>query len=215
MATATGAYATTAAVKARLFAAGVTDTADDTLIGTICDQVNQFIESPQGTGRVLAPISSATYLIDGDGLTHIYFPTGIRAITALSVGDFTGDTRDLLAATDYYLRPLTQDRNPGWPAMYVFLSDKPAGTHHVFAKGRETVSMTCTAGWAAIPDDITDVALTTAVRAWGARQSGQADIIGTDETGAPLVSRFVAPFHWATLKAYKVRKPQVFGGSRW
>lgn len=211
MATATGSYATTALVKARLFAAGVTDTADDTLIGTICDQVNQFIESPQGTGRIIAPISSATYLLDGTGLAHIYFPKGIRAITALSLSDYTGDTLDVLAATDYYLRPLAQDRNPGWPAMYVMLSDRPSGFHRVFAKGRETVSMTCTAGWAAIPDDIIDVALTTAVRAWGARQSGQADIIGTDETGAPLVSRFVAPFHWGAIKAYRIRKTQVHG----
>lgn len=211
MATATGAYATTALVKARLLAAGVTDTADDTLIGTIVDQVNQFIESPYGTGRILAPISSATYLLDGDGSSMLYFPKGIRAITSLSIGDFTADTLDTLVSTDYYLRPLVQDRHPGWPAMYVQLSDKPTGTHRVFAKGFETVSMTCTAGWAAIPDDIIDVALTTAVRAWHARQSGQADIVGFSDTGEPLVSRYVAPFHWKAIQAYRLRRPQVFG----
>lgn len=211
MTTAIGTYATTAGLKARLFAAGVTDTADDTLMGTICDQVNGFIESKAGCGRVLAPITSATYLIDGDGGSILYFPKGIRAITDLSLGDFTGDTRDTLATTDYLLRPLSQNRKPGWPAMYVQFSDKPAGTHKLFHQGFETISLTCTAGWAAIPDEITDVALTTATRAWHARQSGQADIVGTDDTGAPLVSRFIAPFHWGIIKAYKLHEPQVIG----
>ena len=53
MTTAIGSYATLAAVKARL--SGTFDSTDDTLLGTLCDQANQFIESPQGTGRVLAP----------------------------------------------------------------------------------------------------------------------------------------------------------------
>lgn len=211
MTTATGAYATTAGLKARLFAAGVTDTADDTLMGTICDQVNAFIEGPFGCGRIIAPISSATYLLDGDGMSRFYFPKGIRAITDLSIGDFTSDTRDALVTTDYFLRPLVQDRIPGWPAFWIILGDHRTGFHGVFHQGFETISLTCTAGWAAIPDDLTDVALTTATRAWHARQSGQADIVGNDDTGAPIVSRFVAPFHWGSIKAYRVKQPAVIG----
>jgi hypothetical protein len=212
MATATGTYATAALVKARLFAAGVTDTADDTLIGTICDQVNQFIESPQGCGRVLAPVTTATYLVDGNGLRRLFFPRGLRAVTALAIGDYTGDTRDTLAVTDYWLRPSATDRKPGWPAEWIEISDRPAGTHSVFHVGYETVSITGTIGWNAIPDDIIDVALTTAVRAWHARQSGQADVIGNDETGAPLVSRYVSGYHWSTIRAYRVRRQLVHGG---
>lgn len=211
MTTAIGSYTTTARVKAKLFAAGVTDTADDTLIGVIVDGVNAFLEGPHGCRRVIAPIPSATYLLDGEGGRYLYVPMGIRAITALAIGDYTGDTRDTLAATDYFLRPSTQDRLPGWPALYVLLSDQPAGSHSVFPVGIETVSMTCTAGWAAIPDDLSGIADTTAVRAWHARQSGQADIIGNDETGAPLVSRFVAPEHWGVIKGYRARQPAVIG----
>ena len=208
MATATGAYATAALVKARL---GITDATDDTLLGTICDQVNQFIESPQGCGRILAPVTSATYLADGDGSTRLYFPRGLRAVTELAIGDYTGDTRDVIASTDYFLRPLAHDRAPGWPALWLVMSDRPAGEYRVFAEGLETVSITATTGWNAIPDDITDVAITTAVRAWHARQSGQADIVGNDETGAPLVSRYVAPYHWGAIKAYRAKHPGVVG----
>ena len=207
MATATGTYATTALLKARLLAAGVTDTADDTLIGTIVDQVNQFIESPHGTGRVVAPISSATYLIDGTGEPRFYFPKGIRAISALTFADYTGGTKATAGTVDvdYFVRPSTHDRTPGWPGLWVDLSDR--ATRRTFPLGYDTISLTCTAGWAAIPDDLVDVALTTATRAWHARQSGQADIIGNDETGAPLVSRYVAGFHWAAIKAYRVVVP--------
>lgn len=213
MPSATGAYATTAGLKARIFAAGVTDTADDTLMGTICDQVNAFIEGPWGCRRVIAPISSATYILDGSGLSFLYFPKGIRTVTALTIGDTTGDTLDTVTAADIFLRPLDQDRVPGWPAFYLYLSDVPVSTigRKTFPKARGNVSLTCTAGWTAIPDDITDVALTTATRAWHARQSGQADIVGNDDTGAPLVSRFVAPFHWGTIKAYRVKQPAVIG----
>lgn len=213
MATATGAYATTALLKELLLAAGVTDTGDDTLLGKICDRVNAFIEGPYGCQRVVAPISSATYLLDGDGGTYLYFPLGIRAITALSVSDYTGDTVDLLTATDYFLRPLVQDRTPGWPAFYVALSDRAAGLHHSFHGGRDNVSMTCTAGWAAIPDDLIHVALTTAARVWSARQGGQVDIVGTDDTGAPIVSQSVAREHWGIIKGYRPKKPQVIGAS--
>lgn len=213
MPTATGAYATTAGLKARLLPAGVTDTADDTLLGTICDQVNAFIEGPFGCGRIIAPISSATYVLDGTGLSYIYFPKGIRAVTALTIGDTTGDTLDTVTAGDIFLRPLDQDRIPGWPAFYLYLSDVPVSTvvRRTFPRARSNVNMTCTAGWTAIPDDLTDVALTTATRAWHARQSGQADIVGNDDTGAPLVSRFVAPFHWGTIKAYRFKQPAVIG----
>jgi hypothetical protein len=56
-----------------------------------------------------------------------------------------------------------------------------------------------TTGWAAIPDDITDVALTAATRAWHAVQAGQQDIVGTDDMGRPLVSRFFSARDLETL----------------
>lgn len=199
MPTAVGSYATTATLKARLFAAGVTDTADDTLMGTICDQVNQFIEGPHGCRRVIAPVNSATYLVDGTGTDRLFFRAGLRAVSVLAVGDFTGDDRD--AVTTFFLRPSTHDRLPGWPAEWLYLSDQ--GTRTTFPLGFETVSITATTGWAAIPDDLINVAVTTAVRAWHGRQNGQADIVGSDETGAPLVSKFVAPEHWGIVKGYR------------
>ena len=144
---------------------------------------------------------------DGDGPLD----AAAREVAELAVAQMTGGAYSVLAATDYFSRPLPQDRSPGWPATRIELSDYPTSGYYYFPAGYATVRAKIVTGWAAIPDDITDVAVTTAVRAWGARQSGQADIVGNDETGAPLVSRYVSGFHWAAIKAYRVKKPASVG----
>jgi hypothetical protein len=206
VATSIGAYATTTLLKAMI---GTTDSDDDPVLTQICDRVNAYIEF--ATKRVLAPIASATYLVDGTGLTHLYFSPGIRAITELKIGDFTGDTLDTIASGDYFLRPLAQDRVPGWPAMYVELSDRPAGLHRVFHKGRQTVSLTATTGWPAIPDEITELALAVAQRAWNNKAAGLQDQPAFDEHGRPVIARFISGRDKETLKAYTVKQPAVQG----
>jgi hypothetical protein len=316
MTTAIGSYATLAAVKARL--SGTFDSTDDTLIGTLCDQVNGYIESSAGCGRVLAPrpvgsgvasaneiqsvtlakaggavtggtwtltfngstttaipwnadgaalqvilrtlptingahvtvtgaaggpyavefmgdlaglaqtlmTASATnltvspctvtvalvstpqtalYYLDGDGSRVLW--VDVRAVSELAVADQTGGSYTVLAAADYFLRPQPLDREPGWPATRIELSDQPTGGYWYFPVGYNTVRLKAVLGWPAIPDEITDVALTMAVRAWHARQSGQTDIVGNDETGAPIVSRYLSSRDRETLKRYRVMQP--------
>jgi len=316
MTTAIGSYATLAAVKARL--SGTFDSADDTLIGTLCDQVNGYIESGAGCGRILAPrpvgsgvasaneIQSVTlakgggsvtggtwtltfngstttaipwnadgaavelifealptvgsgngtvagvaggpytveftgafaglaqslmtasaanltvspctvtvalvstpqtalYYLDGDGSRVLW--VDVRAVSELAVASQTGGSYTVLAAADYFLRPQPLDREPGWPATRIELSDYPVSGYWYFPAGYNTVRLKAVLGWPAIPDEITDVALTMAVRAWHARQSGQTDIVGTDETGAPVVSRYISGRDRETLKRYRVAAP--------
>lgn len=204
MTTAIGTYATAALLKAR---ANITDTTDDTVLGTICDQINGYIESPAACGRVLAPITSAAITLDGDGTRVLHYPKGIRAVTLLELADYTGADFTTVASTDYFLRPGPAESMPGWPYLRLELSDRPVGTFSVFPRGYNTVRMTATTGWAAIPDEITDVALTAALRAWHAVQTGQADIVGTDDMGRPMVSRFFSSRDFATLRAYSVNIP--------
>ena len=208
MTTAIGSYATLAAVKARL--SGTFDSTDDALIGTLCDQANQFIESPQGTGRVLAPrpIGSGAnefQYFDGDGGRILWFD--VRAVSELAVAPMTGGAYTVLPAADYFLRPLPQDRSAGWPATRIELSDYGTGGYYAFPAGYATVRVKAVTGWPAIPDDIAGLAITMVVRAWHARQSGQTDIVGNDETGAPVISRFLSAQDWLTLKAYRVAPP--------
>lgn len=206
MATAIGSYAVGTAVKAR---AGITDSTDDTLIAELCDQVNAFVE--QTTGRILAPISgTATLYYDGDGSNRLYLPVpasgdypyigGLRTVATLSIADYTGAAYTAIASGDYFLRGVCL---PGAPFDWLYLSDFPAGSYYTFPKGFATVKITSTgAGWSAIPDDVIDVAEVLAVRLWYARQTGSSDVVGTDETGATLVSRMLSLRDRNTLRAY-------------
>lgn len=211
MTTAIGAYATTALLKART---AIPDTTDDTVIGSICDQINQYIEDR--TKRVLAPISSATYLYDGDGSRELYLPRpknaspigGVRAISVLEVAPYTGGTFVTLNETDYFLERQVMMTGP---YELVCLSDRSTSGYGYFPSGYRNVRVTATAGWAAIPDSITDIALTAATRAWHAVQSGQTDIVGTDEMGRPLVSRFFSSRDYATLQDYAIGEVLISG----
>ena len=145
MATALGSYATGSAIKSR---AGITDSTDDTLIATIADQVNSYIEGV--TGRILAPITgTATLIWDGNGENRLYLPTtndatypyigGLRSISKLELQLYTGAGYETLAAGDYYLRHQSQ---PGAPFDWLYLSDRPTGSYYTFPKGFATVRIT-------------------------------------------------------------------------
>lgn len=205
MATSIGSYATAALIKER---AGITDTYDDTLLGKIADQVNMWIE--RETQRVLAPITGTPVLTyDGTGSNRLYLPVtadddypfigGIRAITTVEVQEYTGAGYTTLAATDYFLRGKS---HPAAPYDWLYLSDHPAGSYTRWPKGFDTVRITATCGWASIPDDVVEVAVTLGVRLWHARKTGQADLVGTDEMGQTLVSRLVSMRDRNTLRAY-------------
>lgn len=202
MATAVGSYVTSALMKTR---AGITDSTDDTLLGVIADQVNSYIEST--TGRVLAPISGTpTYTYDGDGSNRLWLPKtttafvgGVRTITLLELQEYTGAGYTSIAAGDYFLRGLDV---PAGSYQWLWMSDHPAGSFSIFPGGFATVRITGTFGYDAIPDDIAEVAVTIAVRAWHARENGQQDIVGTDEFGRPVVSRFVSGRDRDTLRRY-------------
>ncbi|HET7182665.1 MAG TPA: hypothetical protein VFI15_10570, partial [Candidatus Limnocylindrales bacterium] len=209
-----GTYVTTSLFKEQT---GITASDDDTLIGKVADRVNAFIEGPAGCGQVLAPLTSATYLYDGDGGRYLFLPTppasapaigGLRATTLVEVKPTTDGTFETLDSGDYFLR----SRAPGvGPYRYLLLSDTPVGTYTSWPKGIGTVRITGTAGWAAIPDDITQMALGIMQRWWNQRQSGYQTVGGVDASGLPIVDRFLALPDYQTLKGYRLRREQVIG----
>lgn len=209
MTTAIGSYVTATTLKAQI---NKTDTADDTLLGVICDRVNQYIESV--TKQPISPITSAAYTYDGNGLRRIFLPMplaattegvgGARAVTLLEIAPYSGGTFETIASTDYAIR----DRfGVGGPYRWLLLSDKPAGTYTTFPEGMANVRVTMTAGWAAIPDDVSEMAVNIAQRAWNAKEAGQQNVIGSDEMGRPSVAQYVSGRDRETLKRYTLRPP--------
>lgn len=217
MPTAVGSYATTASVKSRL---GITDATDDTLLGTLCDQLNAWIEVT--CGRVIAPIPGTSLTIDGnlaeDRGRVLPVPFGLNSLTTLEVALRTGGMFVTVPSTDWFLRPLAIHRPSGWPATLIVMTDLPSAGNSVgrFWPGYANVRLTGPEGFLgfpAIPDDLEDVANTAVVRAWHARLSGQVDIVGNDETGAPIVTRFLSSRDWKTLARYDVHQ-RTAGGDR-
>lgn len=207
-ATAIGAYATAAEFKR---SAGITDTTDDTLIGLLCDRVNQYIETI--TMQPIAPISSATYTYDGEGLRRIFLPMptnaatkgigGLRAITLLEFGSVTAGiyTYTTVASTDFELRGRF---GVAGPYRWLLMGSYPAGSYTSFPEFQK-IRITGTAGWAAIPDDVTEMALSIAKNAWDARQAGYVD--ADDVSGIPSVARFVRGRDREILKKYTLAYP--------
>jgi hypothetical protein len=213
VATAIGTYATATNVQTRL---GVTLSAGDlTLVGRYCDQVNSRIEGI--TRRVLAPITYTAALFDGnDSLENgrcIVIPRGLLTISLLRIALYTGGAFTAVPATDYFIQPNPQERDPGWPGTELWMSDVPTAANTVpyFASGFANIEITGTGGWAAMPDEIVDCAETVVIRAFQARRTGQSDAQGTDATGATIISRILASEWKQLLDRYTLKDVAIIG----
>ena len=209
--TAQGTYAVVASVKSRLgWIAGSYGTADVTMLTSICDQVDAYIEAY--TGRVLAPIGSATYSFDGyDRITPRLFqvPRGVRNVTLLEISTYTGGPYNTVPSTDFFLRPTDQEKDPEFPHTEILMTNIPSAGNYapIFYEGFNTVRITATWGFPAVPDDIHEVAEVMAVRSWYARQAGQTDQVGGMEYGGPTISRSVSARDRETLARYRLKRP--------
>lgn len=199
MTVALGTYVSLTALQLRTV--GTADTTDSTLQQSIVDQVNTYIESTIGRSITLAAAGTVTFDVT-ESTDHLYVPQGLQSVSSLTVAAYTGATPGTVTAGDIFLRPLV--RRPGWPYTEIWLSDVPAGTISTFSPGFSVVVAVGTVGWAEVPEDLEEVAITMAVRAWHAAEAGQQDIVGTDEMGRPLVSRFLSARDRATLWRYTV-----------
>jgi hypothetical protein len=208
--TAIGAYATLANVKTRL---NITDGTDDPRLTRFCNFVNGWIESK--TGRVLAPIAGGgPFLFDGyDALENghlLVIPQGILAITALEVATTTGSAFSVIPATDYFLRPAAQERDPGWPATELWMTDVPSAGNAVptFFPGYANIRITGpaggTLGWPAQPDEIVGIAEKVVVEAWQSRSTGQRNQMG-DADFAAAIRTALDGSDWHTLGRYTVK----------
>lgn len=197
------AYTGGTAIKTRL---GITDTVDDDLITSYATAVNEWIETY--AERQLGPTQGGTATFDGfndvsdDGRT-LYVPQGIRTVTSLTVAPATGATGVAATAGDLVILPRSHNRTPDWPGWEIRIIDSPTGAVTYFPAGYGNIVLIGDFGWSAIPAKVAEIATTIAVRIWHARKSGQTDIVGSDETGAPVVTRYVSSEDKAYLRLFK------------
>jgi len=185
---------------------GTTATTDDELILEHIRQVTAEIHSITGRLFVRTPASgTSTFLFDVPMTGRILrVPKGISNGTTLEVASQSqpesGGTYTTLGSTDWYLRPNVQDRDTGWPATSIVLSNL-AGAY--FAYGYNTVRLTGAMGFATVPYNIQAIGIRAAAAMTLAKGSvGNAVPIGPN--GGITVLRHISPADMETLTRYMV-----------
>jgi len=189
-------------VKQRLQRVG--DTTDDELFAEYIDEGTDYIRGYIGRDLI---DTGLIYTFDGydavRGGRCLLIPRGVRSLSLVETAATTGAAFTTVTATDYFLRPTTQERTPGWPATELWLSDVAASLS-TFPRGFANVRLTGTFGFSPIPRRIEEVALNLVVRMYASRQAGGNDLIGSGgEGGMPLVSAFLSKRDRDTLDSFR------------
>jgi hypothetical protein len=181
-----------------------TDTEQDENLIEWLTQATAFIHTY--TGRRFTPDGATTYTADGHDAVRggrcLLFPKGIRSLTMLEVADQTGGDFTEVESGHYFLRPSEAARTPGWPFTQVWLSDVGSA---FFAPGYANVRLTGAFGWAAIPADISAIALNLAVAAARERGAGGGDIVTIGIGGERSFERALSFKDKMNLDFYRVR----------
>lgn len=172
------------ALKRRL---RITDAKDDSYLATVVSSVNDWVI--ERVGMDISPSGTATRTLDGDGTREVFVPGGLRSVTTVEVSTDYGATWTAVNAS-VTLLPESWRKPPSEPYHTLRLAE---GSGLVFPDGEGTVRVTSSEwGYEQWPARVVEVAETIAVRMYIARSSGQRDVIGSDELGNPVVSRFVS-----------------------
>lgn len=178
------------------------------------------INRSAGTVRLQAPLVNAystsdpverIQLFDGtdaqEAMRMIPVPNGIVELTALEVAYYTNGPFKAIPMQDVFLRPTALEREPGWPATELWMTDIPSSSNPgpIFFRGRANVRAYGAFGWPEIPDEIVDLAESGVVTRYRLRASGGTDtgMIGLE--GERTWIRNLSMDEKETLRRYKSR----------
>lgn len=160
-------------VKQRL-AINATDTTKDELILEFISRVSTGIMGYTGRRFARNPSSGTkTFLFDVRRTTKtLWVPKGIAEMSQLEVATQTGGAFTVVPAADWFLDPPETERDHGWPATQIVISDIPTGTIPYFYPGKRVVRATMAEGWATVPGDIAGIAEDEVIRRYQGRGQG-------------------------------------------
>lgn len=203
-------YATEAAVALRLgitldddsesAESGDEDDSDEQLLATIVAQVNDYMETPHALGCAVGPSPLTEMTLDGrdarNGGRMLFVRIGINELASVTVNGRT--------ISDWALRPLEQDRTPGWPAQQLWRKSDvwPNGWGDVVLYGSDE-SDVVSFGFPEMQPALAEIAEVTAVRAFLGKRAGEQDMVGPSQQGQPMISRYVSERDRDTLRAFR------------
>jgi hypothetical protein len=153
------------------------------------------------TGRqFVGDVTDGVYLFDGLGTAHVrgqgrvlVVKRGIGSVTTLEIAPATGYPYAVVNPVDYFLRPSIADRDLGWPATKIVLTDVPTqlnpSLYINIPSGHDVVRLTGRLGWVEVPPDIEMLAENQVVRLWQARLANGSDQVGNSALGVTTITR--------------------------
>lgn len=101
--------------------------------------------------------------------SRFQIPQGIVSVASVEVATFSqpasGGTYSTIPSTDWFLHPLDGERDYGWPATEIVLTNYPtSGAASYFYAGYNALRVVGQLGWPSVPADIQGVAVRAVVR---------------------------------------------------
>lgn len=135
---------------------------------------------------------------------------GIVSATSVEVAFYSNGAYNLIPPTDWFLRPTPLDREVGWPATELWMTDipssgNPAPLFYTTFAGYgafATVRVVGSFGWPAIPDEIAGLAEKLTVALWRARLAGGGGQVVVGSDGARTIERLLDSLDWELVKGY-------------
>ena len=182
---------------------GETGTANDE---TLLEKIRQVgAEINLYTGRLFTrtPASgTTTYLFDVTCAgRELHIPKGIAAVTVLEVATGTqpeaGGTYATVPAAEWWLRPVMAERDFGWPATRVVISNLSGSMFYV---GYNAARLTMALGWDKVPYDVQAIAQRAVIGSYTSKGS-PTGVVGP--SGSTIMLRNISPADRETLTAYQ------------
>lgn len=197
-------------VKQRLFPSASAGTAhvDDESLLEFITAASSDIQSYTGRRFARSPSSGETtfYFDVTRGGRELRVPAGIASMSVLEVATqsqpASGGTYTTVSTAEWFLRPLFAERDFGWPATRVVISDI-SGSY--FYPGLNTVRATMALGFTAIPPEIKAMAERYVVKAYQGKGSGVVTALGGGDFEGRLIN-FLSPEDMRKLDWYSVQK---------
>lgn len=192
-----------------------TDTRNDEDILDLISDVTSWVQST--TGRSFAPDPTTVYTFDGfdalEGGRMLPVPRGIQSVSLLEVALYTGAAWVTVPAGDYFLRPDLSQRDPGWPATELWMSNIPSSgnTTPVFPPGFANIRVTGVFGWASIPGDIHDVTLNLVISSFRTRSAGGTETVRVGMSGERTYDRQLSYKDSRTIARYTIKTLELIG----
>jgi hypothetical protein len=130
---------------------------------------------------------------------------GIVTLTALEIASFTRGAFSVIPLGDIWLRPVVQQRQPGWPATEMVMTNIPSpnNPYPAFFPGYGNIREWGQLGWPAAPDEIVAIAERVTVALWQMRAGGGAYQVSPPTDGATMIPHLLSYDDWRTLKGYQ------------